>query len=255
MKHKAINEESIHLENQQIISSFLTSSNIDDEVYRNEFEKAYLSDYPFPVYLSKAKLLASIFIAIMTVIMFILPILKNDYSLAGTIIGFSSILVSFVFFFSVRNITYPNEEFSGLLIAFLVLTSIASYICLYQFKNKIIPHITAVDITSFANLRKLLGVSLLFAYIIALWATIYMTIAGRKRLSGTLAPIIGMTSLSLFIYLFDTYYSKYLTTTQYKPQLEAFILIIFPTGIIIFTSFMLYGLAVLIGGKQNKYRK
>ena len=222
-------------------------------IYKNLYDK----DCPYPIRTAPCKVVSAIFILLFIVAMFFTSALKERVALVLNIVF---ILFSFIAFNSVKNIKYPNEQYSVLYILIISFLAMTLLYLAYDQKDTIISNLVYIKQTlseetmTIESYEQLLGISNKFvaiACLISVGMLVYGIITGERRFGSVMTPLIIIGGFVLFIFVANFAVSKY--ADNGNPYLVYLLFIIAIIAMIIFDKFFI-SRAKDIGGDEPEER-
>lgn len=201
--------------NRKKVAKFLKADGQIEYSVHQDYTNLFAKDCPYPIKTDSRKVASAIVILLFIVAMFLSSALKDTIAL-GLNIAF--ILFSFIVFKSVKDIRYPNEQYSLVYIIVISLITVLLLYLAYNQKDTIISNLVYIKQTlseetmTIEAYEQLLGISNKFvaiACLISVGMLFFGTVTGERRFGSVMTPLIIIGGLVLFIFVANFAVSKY----------------------------------------------
>lgn len=192
--------------NRKKVAKFLKADGQIEYSVHQDYTNLFAKDCPYPIKTDSCKVASAIVILLFIVAMFLSSALKDTIAL-GLNIAF--ILFSFIVFKSVKDIRYPNEQYSLVYIIVISLITVLLLYLAYNQKDTVISNLfylkqaLSKETISIETYNKLVDVSnkfIIIACLISAGMLFFGTVTGARRFGSVMTPLIIIGGFVLFIF-------------------------------------------------------
>ena len=248
-------------ENQKELAALLNGDEWKIKVHMKQYDELFERDCPFPIKKYKIKIIASVIISIFTLLMVISFLFKEWVGIALCVM---LIAISLMLFSFVRNIKYPNEQFSIYLLMGLSAFAcvLFGYVCFNSdtfFSNiyylSYMANNNKISLELYEGAASIIKTFSIISGVISIGIMLFGIIFGNLRLSSLLTPLICIGGMLVFAIISNSAFNlDFIIKNENKMWLICIILIGACIALALFDIFFIY-ITKKCGGAKSKHRK